>query len=205
MPPSLAVATGISDYASAGWQPFGLFTGTFDGGNFSINNFYVKRTAEKVGLFGTVGTSGVVKNLGVNGAGEKAAEGNSYGHNQYTGILAASNEGTIDKCHTKGNVSASSPSYYSYVGGLAGHNGGSISNSYATGNASASPSSSPARSYAGGLAGYSDSGHISNSYAAGSASSLLSLNRTVVPGTMWGRSDAKNDKLPYINGVGVGK
>src|SRR6218665_554278 len=59
-------------------------------------------------------------------------------------------------------------------------------------------------SYAGGLAGH-NGGSISNSYAAGSASSLLSLNRTVVPGTVWGRSDAKNDKLPYINGVGVGK
>src|SRR6218665_498857 len=106
-------------------------------------------------------------------------------------------------CHYSLNGRKNLRSYYSYAGGLAGHNGGSISNSYATGNAS--PSSSPARSYAGGLAGYSDSGHISNSYAAGSASSLLSLNRTVVPGTVWGRSDAKNDKLPYINGVGVGK
>src|SRR6218665_2548209 len=31
-----AAATGISNYASEGWQSLGSFTGTFDGGNFSI-------------------------------------------------------------------------------------------------------------------------------------------------------------------------
>src|SRR6218665_683250 len=161
-----ATTTGITDYATSGWLPLGYFTGTFDGGNFSINNFYVERTAEKIGLFGTVGAGGVVKNLGVNGVSGNAVAGNSNS-SQSTGILAGYSYGTIDKCHTSGNVSASGA--YSYAGGLAGYtSGGSISNSYATGNVSA-----PYRSYAGGLAGYSDSGAISNSYATGSVSAYF--------------------------------
>jgi len=168
-----AAATGISDYASAGWRPFGLFTGTFDGGNFSINNFYVERTAEKVGLFGAVGANGIIKNLGVNGVSEKAAAGTSNGRYQYTGILAGSSEGTIDKCHVAGNVSFS---FYgaSYAGGLVGDNNGTISNSHAEGNVSASSSSSSYYSsyhYVGGLAGNNYGGSISNSYATGSVSS----------------------------------
>src|SRR6218665_633219 len=161
-----AATTGISDYAVAGWLPLGRFTGTFDGGNFSINNFYVERTAEKVGLFGTVETRGTVKNLGVNGVSGKTVTGNSNGY-QHTGILAGSSYGTIDKCHTSGNVSASGAT--SYAGGLAGDNRGAISNSHTAGNISSAASFS---SNAGGLAGLNE-GNISNSHALGNVSASL--------------------------------
>src|SRR6218665_1614613 len=161
-----SATTCISDYASAGWLPLGYFSGTFDGGNFSINNFYVERTAEKVGLFGTVGAGGVVKNLGVNGVSGKTVTGNSNGY-QHTGILAGSSYGTIDKCHTSGNVSASGAT--SYAGGLAGDNRGAISNSHTAGNISSAASFS---SNAGGLAGLNE-GNISNSHALGNVSASL--------------------------------
>ena len=301
-------ATGIRDYASAGWLPLGAslnnkFSGTFDGGNFSVNNFYVKRTASAfVGLFGCLGEGGIIKNLGVNGVSGTAVSGSSDG-SQYTGILAAYSEGTIDKCYVTGSVySLAASGLRSYAGGLAGFNKeGTISNSYAAGSVSASASSDD--SYAGGLAGYSYGGNISNSYATGSvfasASDHVSYvgglvgkntansndnggnisnsyatgsvsssnydsylgglagflgranasctncyrnsdaaikrnNAEVTPrdanidgitaktkaemqtnafkdnlngtsGAVWGRDESKNDKLPYINGVGVGK
>src|SRR6218665_257632 len=168
-----AKATGIKDYAAAGWKPLGPFTGTFDGGNFSINNFYAKRKTARVGLFGELGTGGVIKNLGVNGAGGTAVAGTNSKPYQYTGILAGLSSGTIDKCHAAGNVSSSSFSPSS-AGGLVGSNRGVISNSHAAGNVS-SPSSSAA---AGGLAGYND-GPISHSYAVGNVSAAATARSHV--------------------------
>ena len=186
-----AAATGISNYASEGWRPLGdansYFTGTFDGGNFSINNFYIKNNP---GLFRGLGEGGIIKNLGVNATSGTVVEG---------GILASNNSGTIDKCYATGSVSYSSSSYSS-VGGLVGINSGSISNSYATGNVSSSYSSvgglvgsnsgSITNSYAtvnissdsyssvGGLVGI-NSGRISNSYATGSVSSSSSSTSSI--------------------------
>src|SRR6218665_403231 len=73
--PDAAVITGIHDYPSAGWLPLDVFDGIFDGGGFVINNFYVNRTEENVGLFGRL--RGTVKSLGVNGATGTAAAGRS--------------------------------------------------------------------------------------------------------------------------------
>src|SRR6218665_2457859 len=156
-----AAATGISDYASAGWRSLGdansYFTGTFDGGNFSINNFYANSNP---GLFRGLGEGGIIKNLGVNATSGAVTKG---------GILAGLNKRTIDKCYATGSVSYFSFSSSSVVaGGLVGSNSGSISNSYATGSASSDSDSSS--SYVGGLVG-SNSGSISNSYATGSVSS----------------------------------
>src|SRR6218665_1738300 len=157
-----AAATGIKDYASAGWLPLDSLTGTFDGGNFSINNFYVKRETVKAGLFATLGRGGVIKNLGVNGVSGTAAAGSSNNDKQYTGMLAGYSSGTIEKCHATGNVSSSS-----VAGGLAGYNNkGAISHSHAAGNVSSS-------SVGGGLAGC-NSGDIRNSYATGTVSSSSS-------------------------------
>jgi len=153
-----ATATGISDYATAGWLPLDSLMGTFDGGNFSINNFYVKREAEKVGLFAALGKGGIIKNLSVNGVGGTAAAGSGYIRKQCTGILAGYSTGTIEKCYVAGNVSSSS-----VAGGLVGYNKrGTVSNSHAAGGVSAV--------VAGGLAGISF-GNINNCYATGSVSS----------------------------------
>jgi len=265
--PDAAVITGIPDYASAGWLPLDVFDGIFDGGGFVINNFYVNRTEENVGLFGRL--RGTVKSLGVNGATGTAAAGRSGTGWQLTGILAGSNDGIIDKCCATGNISAFSSSSSSDVrvaagilagynfshishcyaagnasssdavavavvsaGGLTGGNKGSISHCYATGNAS---SSSPANAYAGGVAGYVKDGTSENCYRNSNATITKNgINISASPddasiagiaaktkaemqtdafknslngasGTIWGRSDSKNDKLPYLIGVGVGK
>src|SRR6218665_1646202 len=199
-----AAAAGIKDYASAGWLPLDSLTGTFDGGNFSINNFYVRRETVKAGLFPTLGTTSVIKNLGVNGVSGTAAAGSNNNDKQYTGMLAGYSSGTIEKCHATGNVSSSSvagglvgynhkgavshshaagnvASFSSYAGGLAGRNSGAISNSYATGTVSSSSSSASDVTFAGGLAGY-NSGAISDSYATGAASSHSSSSNSAAGG-----------------------
>src|SRR6218665_1038628 len=159
-----AAATGISNYAYEGWRSLGSFTGTFDGGNFSINNFYIKNNP---GLFRNLGTWGIIKNLGVNAVSGTVVKG---------GILAGSNLGTINKCYATGSVSySSSESSESSVGGLVGNNEGHISNSYATGSVSSESS------YVGGLVG-SNRGSISNSYATGSVSSSSESSESSVGG-----------------------
>src|SRR6218665_3173649 len=163
-----AAATGTSDYADAGWLPLGPFTGTFDGGNFSINNFYVNRRADYVGLFSELGKGGTIKDLGVTGViRSKTSSREGFTDRECTGILAGLNEGTIDKCHATGGVYYSSSQVNAFVGGLVGVNHrGTISNSYTMGDMS---SFSP--SVLGGLVGWNEEGTISNSYATGNVSS----------------------------------
>jgi len=169
-----ATITSIGDYASAGWKPIGrgivrgmsfTFNGTFDGGGFSINNFYINRATDKIGLFESTQSTGIIKNLGVNGVSGMAVTGKEVGaQQQSTGILVGRHGGTIDKCYATGNVSSSTSSYAAggLVGSISGQ--GTISNSYATGNVSFAV-------HAGGLVGsISDHGTISNSYATGNVS-----------------------------------
>src|SRR6218665_2493812 len=220
-----ATATGISDYASSGWKPLGagtsstntsinIFAGTFDGGNFSINNFYANRAVRVVGLFGYIGNGAVIKNLGVNGVSGMAVTGGSspegsslHSREQCTGILAGfSSEGTIDRCYATGNVSSSSSSSSTkaYAGGLVGRNGASISNSYATGSVSASSTFTGAsvaypEAYAGGLAG-SNGAPINNSYATGSVSAS-SVIADVHAGGLVGRNGGRISNSHATGGV----
>src|SRR6218665_958309 len=188
-----AAATGIRDYATAGWNPLGTFTGIFDGGNFRINNLYVNREWQS-GLFGR--NQGTVKNLGVNGIISGTAV---TGMN--AGILAGFSSGIIDKCYVAGNVSSAlAPSSFSFAaGGLVGRvSGGTISNSYATGNVSSTSTSSTSTSafVAGGLAGYVERGAISNSYATGNVSSAApSASASFYVGGLTGR----NNEGTYTN------
>ena len=48
-----------------GWQPIGgTFTAVFEGNGHTISNLYINRTTDNVGLFGTLGSGGEVRNLG---------------------------------------------------------------------------------------------------------------------------------------------
>ena len=52
--------------SGAGFLPVGAFTGSFDGGGHKIYNLYINRPSTSyVGLFGSVGSGGVVKNVGL--------------------------------------------------------------------------------------------------------------------------------------------
>ena len=140
-----------------GWLPIndedsGLNT-QFEGNGQTVSNLYIHRQdAQFVGLFARVGSSGVIRNLGVVNA---EMQGGSY-----VGILAGENSGEITASHATGSVRGTSY----YVGGLVGWNeSGVIAASYASGSASGAAN-------VGGLAGYNSRGAITASYATGSAS-----------------------------------
>jgi len=148
-------ASGTSTWNSnSGFSPIGAsatapFTGTFDGLGHTVAGLTINRsTTYFVGLFGYVGTAGVVKNVGLTS--DSVIGGSSVGG------LVGRNDGTISNSYATGSVSGSTR-----VGGLVGRSDGYITSSYATGTVTASSF------YVGGLAGSMATGTISSSYATG--------------------------------------
>ena len=165
----------------AGFAPLGnsssTFSGVMDGLGHTVSGLTINRPAtDNVGLFGQVGSTGSVRNLGLSG-------GSISGRSQ-VGPLAGGNDGTLSNVNATTSVSGSSQlgglvgisfgaidnayAAGSVVGGstesggLTGSNYGTIRNAYATGVVSGG-------SYAGGLTG-SNAGAVSYAYATGSAS-----------------------------------
>lgn len=135
-----------------GFKPIGdynsRFTGIFDGNGHTIAGLVVNRPSTSyVGLFGGVGKSGLIRNLGMADA---AIAGSSC-----AGSLVGDNRGTLSNCRVDAVVS-SSP-----AGGLVGRNHeGTVSNCYAMGTVSGSYGS------IGGLIGETTFSTVSNCYAA---------------------------------------
>ncbi|MGI6460283.1 MAG: PASTA domain-containing protein [Candidatus Hydrogenedentales bacterium] len=134
----------------AGFEPLGPFSGNFDGQGYLIANLTIYRPSEDlVGLFGTIGSGGVVENLGLVGA---AVTGKDF----VGGLAGYVYEGTISGCHVSGSIAGEA-----HIGGLAGYNeAGALVASCATGPVSGD-------TCLGGLAGTNDCGVLSNSYATG--------------------------------------
>ncbi|MBB2169831.1 filamentous hemagglutinin N-terminal domain-containing protein, partial [Gluconacetobacter aggeris] len=135
------------------------FTGIFYGANHTIANLTINdATDQYVGLFGQIGPTGTVTNVGLAGA----SVANTYSGYASVGGLVGYNNGTISNVFVSGTIS-SPGNGYSDSGGLAGDNAGTIRNAYAT----ASVSAAGDYTYAGGLVGGNDA-TINNAYATGS-------------------------------------
>ncbi len=131
----------------AGFEPIGIFTGTFDGNGHTVTGLKINRPSTSyVSLFRCI--SGTVKNVGLIDS--------SVTGNDYTGGLIGQNNGTITNCYATGAVSSD----YLNVGGLIGWNNGTITNCYSTGAVSGDNS-------VGGLIGRNYNGTITNCYSTG--------------------------------------
>ena len=117
-----------------GWQPIGTrdypvdytFTGTFDGEGYEIRDLFLNRPEEdNVGLFGSIGEGGFIRNIGVVNA-------SVLGHED-VGSLVGDNGGTVSNCYATGNISSN----HWNVGGLVGRNyEGTVVDSYSNGRVS---------------------------------------------------------------------
>jgi filamentous hemagglutinin family protein len=144
-----ALGTKITLDPNQTFTPIPNFTGLLDGQGQTVANLTIASTAQNVGLFGSIGSTGVVRNLNladvtVSGLGS-----------QFVGTLAGTNAGTIS------NVSATGASVMvgsnGIAGGLVGSNSGTVTNAFATGNVTGSG----VNSTAGGLVGQNlDTGTI---------------------------------------------
>ena len=100
------------DLAGKEWMPIGTslnYTGTFDGGGYAIDNLSFNTTETIRGMFSTISSSGVVKNLTLTNV---QIEGGSM-----TGGMAGWNYGTITDCKVSGNIKG-----ITTVGGIVGFN-----------------------------------------------------------------------------------
>jgi len=97
-----------------------------------------------VGLFGYVGSGGVVKNMGLENV-------NVVGGWDVGGLVGQNYYGTVSNCYSTGSVSGG----YDRVGGLVGQNYyGTVSNCYSTGSVSGG------YDRVGGLVGYNSLGAV---------------------------------------------
>ena len=144
----------------AGWKPIPTFYGTFDGQGHSINDIWINRPNDDIGLFRL--NAGTITNLSVAATvhGSRSV-GCLCGRNTQAIVGDTVYTGMITNCSATGNVSAGS----GIAGGLVGRNlYGMIMNCYATGNVIAGSD------IAGGLVGASTGSTITNCYATGNVS-----------------------------------
>jgi hypothetical protein len=132
------------------WVPIGTetkpFNGNFNGNSKTISNIRTNENLSYQGLFGSVGSNGIVKNIGVIDSDIKGKD--------YAGGIAGYSAGTISNSHSTATVSGNK-----YIGGFVGHNAGTINSSYSTGNVSGTD-------YVGGFAG-NNAKDIGIAYSAG--------------------------------------
>ena len=171
------------DYENGGgFSPVGSLNGSFNGMGHSITGLFINRSQDNVGLFGMVGSSGLVSNFSLLNL---DVTGGHYGAG-----LAGSNYGVINNVHVTGSVNGSVG-----VGGLVGWNVGSIFNSDSAVHVVGSND-------VGGLVGRNyGSGNISNSYAAGNVSGDQSVGGLV--GTNYGsifNSNTTNSLSSLVTG-----
>ena len=148
------------------------FTGQFDGQGHAINSLRMlvlsNGSPVQAGLFGTLGASAVVRNLGVGGVigigGNAMNDGGLlFGAQGEEGFLAADNYGTILRVNTSGKlVFTQGFGDYTTGGGLVGVNHGTIERSSSSVNGRTGAT-------LGGLVGEND-GVIMQSYASGKVS-----------------------------------
>ena len=118
----------------ANFSPIPNFTGLFDGQNLTVSNVTINAPSgsKSVGLFDTIGPTGIVRNLNltdvtVNGL-----------NSQFVGTLAGTNAGTISNVSVTGTMLVDSGSTW---GVQVGQNLGTISNSSAAVSVTVIPSS----------------------------------------------------------------
>ena len=137
------------------WTPIGNtsnpYTGSFDGQGHTVSGLYFNDSNTSfVGLFGNLGSSGEIKNVGVI---------DSYFNGYFSvGGVCGKNTGIITSCYNTGEVSGKES-----VGGVCGESFGTITGCYNTGEVSGNYS-------VGGLCGWNVGGTITGCYNTGTVS-----------------------------------
>ena len=203
--------TGDINLTGIDWTPIGKgynhqYTGTFDGGNYTITGLAVTGSDQYAGLFGHIGSGGTVKNVTLKDV--KIESNHSSGN---VGGVAGWSYGNIEYCSVSGSVSSNSTAggvvgYQSdgaitgcnssatvkgmvRAGGVAGatNSGVSLTGCYATGSVSVENNTTSA-AYAGGVVGSNgESSTLTACYATGSVTG--SGSGTIYTGGVTGSND----------------
>jgi hypothetical protein len=178
------------------------FRGTFDGGGHVVSGIRTRHVGWR-GLFGYVGSGGVIKNLGV--------ADSVFEYDFYVGGIAGNNYGVISNCYFSGYVSGIP------LGGLVGNNHGAISNCYASGQVY---DYDGGFSGVGGLVGINeDGGTVSSSYynseTSGRSDTGKGEGRTTAQmrdkntyvgwdfESVWDMDGSVNDGMPFLRKISI--
>ena len=199
-------ATDVIDYKSIGSNGT-VFTGKFDGRGNRIIGLNVENKdnsqTDNVGVFGTIGEKGIVKNLKVYSSTFKGYDN--------VGAIAGTNNGTIDNVTTLGNTVEALGSTDSVVldgkhvgaaGGVVGTNTGTVDNATSRDSVIAGQNSGGALTTAGGIAGI-NTGLVSNSQSHSAVIASGSKNNTYSLGGIVGVNTASGEGLDNVNAYGV--
>jgi hypothetical protein len=220
--PPLNISTTTNNWnGGQGFIPIGnssnKFTGSFDGLNYTISNLYISRNITGVGLFGEIGTNGLVQNIillninitgghfvgGISGFVSGGSIQKSYTNGNLTlggnlggGITGGTGVGAIlSECKSSVNISGGG-----HKGGIVGHNhSSSVINSYSTGIIGAETNS------AGLIGGNWDGATVTNSYTTQDTLSGGGNNPAGITNSYKGTDDLTNIStfLPEWNIVNI--
>ena len=179
------------DLTGKEWTPIGTgysnkYTGTFDGGGHTIKGLTVTTNDQFVGLFGSIGYAGTVKNVMMEGV--QITSNQIYGGS--IGGVAGYSDGTIENCSVSGSVSGTV-----YVGGVVGVQiGGSITgcSSSATVNGTVD---------VGGVVGQTNDGATMTAcYATGNVIIEIAPKKNISGGGLVGFNGGKGVRACYATG-----
>ena len=179
------------DLTGKNWTPIGTsfsnkYTGTFDGGGHTIKGLTVTTNDQFVGLFGSIGYAGTVKNVVMEGV--QITSHQIYGGS--IGGVVGSSWGTIENCSVSGSVSGTV-----YVGGVVGAQwNGSITGC-------SSSATVKGTVYVGGVAGQTNGGAtLTACYATGNVIIEIAPKKNISGGGLVGMNGGKGVRACYATG-----
>ena len=178
------------DLTGKDWTPIGTsfsnkYTGTFDGGGHTIKGLTVTTNDQFVGLFGSIGYAGTVKNVMMEDV--QITSNRSSG---FAGGVAGYSDGTIENCSVSGSVSGTV-----YVGGVVGAQwNGSITGC-------SSSATVKGTVYVGGVAGQTNGGAtLTACYATGNVIIEIAPKKNISGGGLVGTNGGKGVRACYATG-----
>ena len=178
------------DLTGKDWTPIGTsfsnkYTGTFDGGGHTIKGLTVTTNDQFVGLFGSIGYAGTVKNMMMEDV--QITSNRSSG---FAGGVAGYSDGTIENCSVSGSVSGTV-----YVGGVVGAQWeGSITGC-------SSSTTVKGTVYVGGVVGQTNGGGtLTACYATGNVIIEIAPTKNISGGGLVGMNGGKGVRACYATG-----
>ena len=178
------------DLTGKDWAPIGTsfsnkYTGTFDGGGHTIKGLTVTTNDQFVGLFGSIGYAGTVKNVMMEDV--QITSNRSSG---FAGGVAGYSDGTIENCSVSGSVSGTV-----YVGGVVGVQiGGSITGC-------SSSATVKGTVYVGGVTGQTNDGATMTAcYATGNVIIEIAPKKNISGGSLVGFNGGNGVRACYATG-----
>ena len=145
------------------------FQGTFDGNGHTISGLYTSddNSAYYGGIFGTIGSNGIVRNLNLS---------SSMLHcKKYSGGIAGLNEGTVENCHVTSSVTVTAyANNVNNLGLIVGLNKGTVKGCLAEG--TLTEDTYLGCSALGGIVGYNDGGTLEHNILTGTITAANSSN-----------------------------